>query len=66
MSLRGNFSSQLSTTDLVKVLKDVASLVVCIRNKFFGWGCEFLVSDVISGGLLNHLGPLYLALSTNR
>jgi len=37
MSLRGNFSSQLSTTDLVKVLKDVASLVVCILKKFFGW-----------------------------
>jgi len=24
------------------------------------------VSDVISGGLLGHLGPLYLALGANR
>jgi len=24
------------------------------------------VSDVISGGLLDHLGPLHLALGTNR
>jgi len=29
-------------------------------------GCEFFVSYVISGGLLGHLGPLYLALSANR
>jgi len=26
---------------------------------------EFFVSDVISGGLLGHLGPLYLALGAN-
>jgi len=26
----------------------------------------FFVSDVISGGLLGHLGPLCLALGTNR
>jgi len=25
-------------------------------------GCGFFVSDVINGGLLVHLGPLYLAL----
>jgi len=29
-------------------------------------GCGFFVGDVISGGLLGHLGPLCLALSTNR
>jgi len=31
-------------------------------KKCFGWGCKFFVSDVISGGLLGHLGPIYLAL----
>jgi len=29
-------------------------------------GCRFFVSDVISGGLLGHLGPLCLALGANR
>ena len=28
--------------------------------------CGFFLSDVISGGLLGHLGPLYLALGPNR
>jgi len=29
-------------------------------------GGGFFVSDVISGGLLGHLGPLHLALGPNR
>jgi len=29
-------------------------------------GCGFFVSDVISGGLVGHLGPLCLALGANR
>jgi len=29
-------------------------------------GCRFFVSDVISGGLFGHLGPLCLALGANR
>jgi len=29
-------------------------------------GADFFVSDVISGGLLSHLGPLYLAQGANR
>jgi len=29
-------------------------------------GCRFFVSDVISGGLLGHLGPLCLALGANH
>jgi len=33
---------------------------------FFPLGCRFFVSDVISGGLLGHLGPLCLALCANR
>jgi len=32
---------------------------------FFGWGCRLFVSDIISGGLIGHLGPLHLALSPN-
>jgi len=36
------------------------------KKNFFAWGCRFFVSDVISGGLLGHLGPLCLALGANR
>jgi len=32
-------------------------------EEFFGWGCGFFVSDVISGGLLGHFGPLHLTLA---
>ena len=35
-------------------------------KKFFACGCGFFVSDVISGQLLGHFGPLYLALGANR
>jgi len=67
MALRGNFSGLVCSTDLVKVSKDTASLLVCTRKKIFLLGgCGFFVSDVISGGLLGHLGPLCLALGTNR
>jgi len=52
--------------DLVEVSKDAASLVVCTRKNFFGWGCGFFVSDVISGGLFGHHGQLRLALGANR
>jgi len=39
----------------------------CLRSKkFFLGGVVFFVSDVISGRLLGHLGPLCLALGTNR
>jgi len=67
VALRGNFSSPVCSTDLVKVSKDVASLLVCTRKKnFFLEGCGFFVSDVTSGGLLGHLGPLCLALGANH
>jgi len=36
------------------------------KKNFLLGGCEFFVSDVISGGLLGHLGQLCLALSANR
>jgi len=35
------------------------------KKKFLG-GCRLAVSDVKSGGLLGHLGPLCLALGANR
>jgi len=66
MALRGNFSGPVCFTDPVKVSKDTASLLVCTRKKIFAGGCSFFESDVISGGLLGHLGPLCLALGTNR
>jgi len=66
MALRGNFSGLVCSTDPVKVSKDAASLLVCTQKKFFAWGCGFFVSDVVSGGLLGHLGPVCLALGANR
>jgi len=35
-------------------------------KKIFCLGVWFFVSDIISGGLLGQLGPLYLVLGTNR
>jgi len=55
-----------SGREMFKGLKDAASSVVHTRKNFLVRGCGFFVSDVISGGLLGHLGPLYLALGTNR
>jgi len=64
--LRRNISCLVSATDLVKGSKDSASLVVSNEKNFFGWGCGFFVSDIISGGLLGYLGPLHLTLGPNR
>ena len=36
------------------------------KKFFLVGGCGFFVSDIISGGLLGSLGPLYLALGANR
>jgi len=38
VSLHGNISAPVQVTDLVEVSKDAASLVVCIRKKFFWSG----------------------------
>jgi len=35
------------------------------KQNFLLGGCGFFVSDVVSGGLLGHLGPLCLALGAN-
>jgi len=61
VALRGNISGPVWVTDLVEVSKDAASLLVCPRKKILLGGAGFFVSDVISGGLLGHLGPLCLA-----
>ena len=37
MALHGNISAPVRVTDLVKVSKDVASLLVCTRKNFFAW-----------------------------
>ena len=66
MALRGNISTPIRVTDLVEASKDAASLLVCTQKKFLLGGCGFIVSDIISGGLLGHLGPLCLALGANR
>jgi len=36
------------------------------KKNFLLGGCGFFVSDVISRGLLGHLGPLCLDLGANR
>jgi len=64
VALHRNISSPVRVTDLVKVSKDAASLIVCTRKKIFGWG-ERVFCDVISGGLFGHLGQFHLALSAN-
>ena len=67
MALHGNFSGPVCSTDPVKVSTDAASLLVCIKKKIFLLGgCRLSVSDVVSGGLLGHLGPICLALGANR
>jgi len=58
MALCTRNSGAESGRELFKGSKDVANLLVCTRKKIFGWGCRFFVSDVISGRLLGHLGPL--------
>ena len=62
VALHGNYSAPVRVTERVEVSKDAASFLVCTQKNFFlVGGCGFFVSDIISGGLLGHLGPLYLA-----
>jgi len=37
-----------------------------MKKKFLVGGCRFFVGDIVSGGLLGHLGPLYPAMGANR
>ena len=66
MALHRNISAPVRVTDLVEASKDTASLLVCTRKKIFAWGCGFFVTDIISGGLLGHHGPICLALGAIR
>ena len=66
VALREYNSGTESGRELFKGSKDLASLVVCNEQQFFGWGCSFFVSDIVSKGLLGHLDPLYLALGPNH
>jgi len=63
--LRRNNWVPVRVMDLVEASKDAASLLVCTRKTFLLGGCGFFVSDVVSGGLYGHLGPLCLALGVN-
>jgi len=56
----GNSGAE-SGRELFKGSKDSASLVVCNEKKFSVGGCKFFVSDVITRGLLGHLGPHHQA-----
>jgi len=55
VALHEHFSAPVRVTDLVEASKDAASLLVHSKKIYF-----------ISEGVLGHLGPLYLALGTNR
>jgi len=66
MVLHTQNSGAESGRELFTGSKDLASLLVCTRKKFLLGVCGFFVSDIRSGGLLGHLGPLHLALGSNR
>jgi len=65
VALPRNFSSPVSATDPVKSSKTLQVLQFALKNIFWLRVADFL-SDIISGGLLGHLGPLHLALGPNR
>jgi len=58
--------SPVSTTDPVKVLKDVESLLACTRKKLFAWGLCVFCEWRHKWRTFGHLVPLYLALGANR
>ena len=66
MALRGNFSCPVCSTDPVSLKTRGKSSSLHSKKYFLLGGCGFFVSDVISGGLLGHLGPLCLALGANH
>jgi len=62
MALREHNSGTESDRELFKFSKDLPSLVVAMKKSFLVGGSRYFQSDVISGGLLGHLGPLHLSL----
>jgi len=70
VALHERNSDAESGRELFKPSKDLQCLsnpqnVLYFAKKkiFLVGGCEFFVSDVISGGLLGHLGLIHLALA---
>jgi len=60
-------SSADCSRELLKPSKDLASLLVCSRKKFFlVGGCGFLVTDVISGVVLGLFWLMLPGLGPNR
>ena len=63
-ALHGYFSRPVTATDPVKTQKTQQVLYFALKKTLVeGYG--FVVSDIISGGLLGYLGPLHLALGPN-
>jgi len=56
----------MRVTLVPKAVKRLGKSSTLYLKKNFGWECGFFVSDVISGGLLGHVGLLQLALGPNR
>jgi len=59
-------SSADCTRELFKNLNGSASLLVCTLENFFGWGCGFFVSDVISEVVFESFWLVLPGLGPNR
>jgi len=66
VALRGNISAPVWITDLVKVRKDAASLVVCTWKKIFCWGVWVFYEWRHKWRAFRPPWPFYLALGANR
>jgi len=62
---RPSFSADCAR-ELFKGSNGLASLVDCTRKKFFGWGCGFFVSGVISEVVLRSFWLILPGLGPNR
>ena len=59
-------SGSVCARELFQCSKDSSSLVDRNEKKIFVGVLWIYMSDVICGGLLDHLGPIHLALDSNR
>jgi len=59
-------SSADCARELFKGSNKSASLLVCTRKKFFGWGCRFFVSDIIIEVVLGSFWLMLSGLWPNR
>jgi len=62
VAFHGNFSGSVCATDPQKLKRLGKSCSLHSKTMFLVGGCGFFVSDVRSGGLLQHLDPLHPAL----